>query len=1043
MSGYTDVTLINCNRSASVEARSGNDSNPAIFQNPLQQSIKLDVGDKVSVERAFISEVGAGNPSTIEFKGNNKGKTNVATYTEMAKTEFFTKKSTTYDPNYRLGGYRVVTTTEKTDATADLRDNLAPLIYGYYITASEYPNYIQQPRRFAQSQDTRGSTLLAQTFYTSSDSSTSGACDFTIDEQNFVSHDWAKRVKAGSGFLYRQKVKNERYTLFIKDKIVYARGDNNELDTQALEMFPQISMNGIISEGKYYRVRERLDLEVNKGFNTPSAVAEQLTEQLTDTQPPEIFSILDGDGIERNITKILESSTYKPINAQNYYNYNSATYADYRNAGLINAGNLTQNIVDYMSQFGYIAVKRPEIFEAGRSMGDALSFQPARVTTQATIGTTATFNGWEGFKIFNTIPNTTPPTRSGTNIILNCEYTEDNLKKIREFLDTQALYPELWESLEDSVDYKASELIVGKPYPTIENSRFFNMNKFTEQTGAGHAENQNTFGNDDFTAGGNNGTANKASGAIFFAYDDTQREKFILPDDYELTDGYMYGFARPHEYIDNLLGKRFLILIEPSEVGGIPVSFFTNTGYVGGSSVIENNRRIGYDYHATAFSTCIITPYSGYGISDIGTTVNESNPISTSNITSTSPNLRDSISSANRTDLSPYYSMTYIGANNPLIDYNTTNNRFEIKRLHTANNVGNKLRAGTQATSVNNDSRFPPIGSQEIRIVPADINQDSGATVYKINPRPPQFGYSPTFKPYFMNNAAFRGTAYPFNPNEVHSGAKSNSQLFPSNNLNIEPYEIFDSHGGIYIDDWGYSQDNWENNLWDILGYDYDVVNAPPSATNVLTKRIDNSNRNFLYRTTTNAETVSTDSKVYIANEFNAKQYYTSLPYPNNINNLTTGAGTGADQFKFVFPNSIGQPLSVYPEIVVETESLAIRATDLQKSVLKPYYAVRSSILAGYSAVGGNPTGANLPIVSIVDKYSAQGDYFFGNPSDLVFTITKPTQISDITTSIHDPDGEYSNVDLTSSVIYKVEKIKQADTTIIEDIMEQAKQDKK
>ena len=68
MSGYTDTTLLNCNRSASVEARSGNDTNPAIFTNTLEQTVPLDVGDKISLERAFISEIGAGNSQTIEFK---------------------------------------------------------------------------------------------------------------------------------------------------------------------------------------------------------------------------------------------------------------------------------------------------------------------------------------------------------------------------------------------------------------------------------------------------------------------------------------------------------------------------------------------------------------------------------------------------------------------------------------------------------------------------------------------------------------------------------------------------------------------------------------------------------------------------------------------------------------------------------------------------------------------------------------------------------------------------------------------------------------
>jgi len=68
---------------------------------------------------------------------------------------------------------------------------------------------------------------------------------------------------------------------------------------------------------------------------------------------------------------------------------------------------------------------------------------------------------------------------------------------------------------------------------------------------------------------------------------------------------------------------------------------------------------------------------------------------------------------------------------------------------------------------------------------------------------------------------------------------------------------------------------------------------------------------------------------------------------------------------------------------------------------------------------------------------------FLGNPSDLEFTITKPTVIADITTSIHDSDGRYANVDRTSAVVYKIQKLRTTPTGIIQDIMDQAKKQKK
>ena len=64
-SEYIDTLHINCSRKSGVEARSGNNSENAIWTNSLNQVVKLDVGDKIEMESVFINEVGSANPSTI------------------------------------------------------------------------------------------------------------------------------------------------------------------------------------------------------------------------------------------------------------------------------------------------------------------------------------------------------------------------------------------------------------------------------------------------------------------------------------------------------------------------------------------------------------------------------------------------------------------------------------------------------------------------------------------------------------------------------------------------------------------------------------------------------------------------------------------------------------------------------------------------------------------------------------------------------------------------------------------------------------------
>ena len=963
-----------------------------------------------------------------------------------------------------MGYYQTITTTIKSDETVELRDNLAPLIFGYYITSNEYPNYIQQPRRFAQTSDTRGSVPSNYNHYTAADSTTNGMTYNTINTNAVCFADWVKKLDVSAGTIYKQKVDNTRYTLFIKDKIAYVGGHAN-----AADQFPKQFHNGLISECTYHRIRERKDIEVKKGFNTPSAIATQITKQLTETRNEDIFEILDGTSFSRPITKTIETTTYKPINAQNLYNFNSGTLTDYLAVNLpTDVDNVSQGGIDYVATFGYIGVKRPEIFEKGREMAE-LPVAVLRNFAGDTIAPHPLTYSNEGFQFVGTYENTSIGGNVSHTFTTNLEYTEENCKKIREYFDTQVLYPELWDGLQDTEYYSLNrvETLGGLTLPDETNSRFFHINQYTTTGGVGVIHNE-TFGDDSFSQRGAPNNIEMTSVPWFSYYDDNFRDTFIPPRVWMsiAQDGLSYGFAQPVKYTNydadgNEIKDFYLIGITNHTVAGTPKELFSEN-VVGNTGEIKFGRRIGFDFHATAYSTAIITPYAGYSNVDIGTlsTTNTGAEVggalpAARTYTDTINHIKDLGNAAQTTDLMPYMTMTYIGANNPEVFYNTTNNRFEFKRLHTGNNIGNRFKAGNGADSLTSTTMEPPHRQTRLPLSPPDANIDAGDTVYKINPRPPQFGYSPTFKPYHPENFVTRVNCYPANPTVARTEEASkgtNMQIYNKFNENIRPYTAFDSHGGVYIDNWGFTRETWTDNLWDILGYDFDATNAQVSSKNVLTQRVDNENSGALYRPTTNAEVVTTDTKAYISNQFGVSQYYTSLPYPSCCvdytartiggNDLwtysgdTSGTGTG-------FTANNAQPEEIFDEVAIKTESTTITATDLQKSVLRPYYTIRSNILEGATAIGGNPTGANLPIISIVDKYSGASDYFLGNPSDIQFTVTKPTVIADITTSIHDSDGRYANVNRTSAVVYKIEKVKQTPTGIIEEIMQGNKKEKK
>ncbi len=1065
MSEYIETTILNCNRLASVESRTNNNENPAVFTNTLQQTLRLDVGDKISVERAFINEVGAGNPQTIEFKGVSRGNNKVATYTNIQPDDYYYKKTNTYDAKYRLGYYRSITTSEVDNDTVDLRDNLAPLVIGYYITSNEYPNYIQQPRRFTSNLGIRDNVNRnAPQAYTNRDSEAEGLPIgyFTVNSNVVCFADYAKKRTSTATDLFKQKVDNTRYTLFIKDKIAYSVGATHDK-----EQFPTKYHNGIFQEATYYRVREKLDIEVNKGFNTPSAVANQITQQLTETKNEDIFEIFDSEGFVRPLTKTIETNTFKPINAQNTYNFCETTYNAYAAQVLpVTDGNISQNSVDYIATFGYIGVKRPEIFEEGRKMHKLLHTSENMPDIRAVDGSLIgqALDPFEGFTTIYNIDNTTGLAsqiiNTDASVLTNVLYTEANLKIIRDFFDTQALYPELWDDLQDTEYYKDARLGV-LTEPSVDNSRFFHFNQYTTDPLVVGAPRNETLGDDTFTQRAAPMNVDMSTVPVFFKYDNTTRDTFIQPQDFTTLNqsGFSYGsfFPRPfqnHDAAGNPTDIVYLIAIDTDGVGGIPQGLFTEFGVTENNTRIKTGRRFGFDFHSTAYSTAIITPFSGYFNTDIGVSATQNDGKNSGDITYEYPTQINHIRSTKdfnqTTDFNPYMTMSYIGANNPAIEYNQTTNRFELSRFHTGNNIGNKNSAGNPSAYINSESLAPTNRLTERLITPPSKNQEAGNTVYKINPRPPQFGYSPTFKPYARFDQAYRSQPYPktaksFVTNFATTG--ENTIKYEGMNQNIEPYKIFDSHGGIYIEDWGFDEGNWEDSLWDILGFDYYAVNASASSKNVLTKRVDNENSNLLYRPTTNAEVVQTDTKNYVTNQFGAVMYYNQLPYPTCIPSYTASHTGSNDEFHYAggttFNAPNAKPLELWNEVAVLTQSTTITATDLQKSVLRPYYTIRSSILEGFSAVGGNPTGANLPIVSIVDKYSAGSDYFLGNPSNLEFTITKSTMLSDITTSIHDSDGEYANVDKTSAVIYKIQKIKQSPKNLIEELLADEKNKKK
>lgn len=970
MSEYTDIQLINCNRSASVEGRADLETNTGSFTNPLNQSVILDVGDMVSVEHAFINEVGAGQSQPIEFQGSKRlqdkwnvdpANPNEITYTKITPSKKITDKT---DPEYRMGYFRAFQTTEEKFKYVP-KDNEANITIGYYITASEHPEYINLPRRFVTPEDDIGEIsgvpLVSPDNPTTADYLISGTdfMSFTknipsattgltveneIFDKNYCVADWNKYPTTIDNLTtgaqrFKMRIDGSRYTLYSKDYVDYSYGAFGNVT----------DLNLLWIEPKYYRYRELKTLNVGEGFNTPESIATQLTSQLNEQKPADDFRILDTafepDGTtpvdvenryERSLAKTIDSTTFKPFNCSNYYETGNAGWNEANNG---NVSALNSQYQASITQF--IAVKRPEIWDAGRNMFD--SPVPTIAPTASSVFR-AQNKIYDGIGIYNDIQL---QGRNFRPIVLQLEYTEENLIKLSNFFKSQKLYPEMWDSLhlQDDFSSDTTNLIPEK-------SRFIHLNRYMNSLASGlrPVDIPSRFPvelpTDVVVSSLGSGcmsddavTENRGSGAVFFEYDETTEDTYYNPVDVKYTNGlrkFSMGFAQAvrsddAEFVPWLnyqpTNPIWLICIRTDYLEGIGKSFFTDKSPAGmiindvvlplHTLVMRVGRRCGYDFNLTAFSTSVICPYSGtapYSMSapsslngneivptptppgtQAHSVLTTDMPVWTTALVNTrmKGNVTYKLAPADvpphmdqiLTPTITYSTQVYMGANSPEITYDSVTNRFSFTRFHTANNRGNDdFLAGLE---VNNG-----VYGKYVNI---PINIDEEDVVYKINPTQTNFGFSPVLMPYTSEteNPVIR-PPIATNMIDQEKVGDNTATAIASFRKNLEtklqaPMQavdknvIFDSHGGIYIDSFGIKETDWKGCIWDTMGFTYEQLNSVATPTNTLSSRITNNNKGNIYRLTTNADVEPNDIKNWTINPFGAGFFNNSIQFPQTL----------------------------------------------------------------------------------------------------------------------------------------------------------------
>tara|TARA_R110000744_G_scaffold189457_1_gene308561 strand:+ start:502 stop:3108 length:2607 start_codon:yes stop_codon:yes gene_type:complete len=316
---------------------------------------------------------------------------------------------------------------------------------------------------------------------------------------------------------------------------------------------------------------------------------------------------------------------------------------------------------------------------------------------------------------------------------------------------------------------------------------------------------------------------------------------------------------------------------------------------------------------------------------------------------------------------SPTITKCYIGADQLLINYNETENRFEVKQCHNMYKAGNDLRAIDEAENINQN---PNAGLPILKINPLSTNQTFN----------PQTAPTDSATEFLVIDQTTPGAVRPF--------------------FSLERYTIFDSYSGLF---WDFTTDEsfFNKSIWSILGFTPDIVFD--QTPNTSTRQVRNSYTKNSYPLTTNANINSEDIMAYSVNPQGFSTYIGQLPV---IQYQTTTNPTNRP------PNIIQQVLS--------QNSTSISAQKLAIQNNEGVYLIRSNIIPNKNYLDGQV----MDIVGVVGKSALSKDFIYSFSNDLIFTITKTTIINSININITNADGSDAILNENSLIIFKVVKNK-------------------
>ncbi len=1053
MSGFNETMILECNRLASEEGKTGNNENNALFSNKIGSGIKVNAGDSVSVYSAFISERGAGG-DTIQFNGTIlKDLKNVALSINLSHTKI-TKTNACYQQpinnasnadNQVLYGVPLKEVAETVNTKYNLKDNEVNLKISYYKTRNG-DCCVALPRRYMSSiplsQNTRPTQWKLEDSvanglpFTGISTNNGGVLSLNTvivsgslllpNRNYFVDTDYVfkkgSEVSTGGeeeavNSYFKLKSDNSRYKIYVnkdtrKAGFITGTGSDSDMDWFRENDTPLFSP----SEAIFIPYEEILTLSCPVGFSSPESIADNLTNQMKETGELEIDHLIENTNIKAdtlsNQVKVktpisikAESRVYKTFNSFSVNDHNASTYYSF-NAPHFGTGDRRFEYNQYLQNYQYIGLKRPDLYDSGIKL---IATMPNH--TQ------------ESLKFchldldINTSMTGVGQNKLNASIQIAHEWKTENLNAWRDFFIAQGNYPELFENRNNNY----------AGITNVNNSRFLHMNlNEKQQTRLGG---DNVGANDGFTGEvANLNASSENSVPLFFDYDPSASNTLTNGNDNNPCFGCMYKkLSKNGSYVISF-STNGIGLVNPVDIignpfynssqtqPGIPLEYAYYSGshsasghskgiivgnyQASGTNILNNasGRICGFDKHFNAYGNAVIGLTDGYlntdyqFLSHYGVNTIENNSLEQGNAI---------------IDATPYARKIYLGAQEPKWEYSASNQKFNIQQLHTPEYIGNLWNAGIDSASATYNTTENPNAQEK---------------VFKINKRLDNTNFTTDMIPYSQNYASGVSSAY------LGVGDSSGVDITLSRkNDMLEPWTIFDSHSGIFIEDFGITSDAWNKSMWDTLGFSYNQFHSSLSSSFNYNTRINELNKKNMPITTTNADVNAGDTMSFVSNIFGANLFTSQVPLPQLFNGAISGQTPPFTDNRF--PSS-------YPAITQNQSSILIEADELPTKMSRAYYTIRTDLLDSYTYLGSKDSGEALKTISVVNKINGDGDYYFQQDNPLQFTITNPKMITNITTHICDPEGNSAQLNRDSCVMYRIDKKINSTLTPVEQLLQ-------